>query len=364
MIADFSGSYAAADVSFLLKPLTMSPITDLAEKERLIQSGRCHYSEIIGVERLPDENYMRLFEEAVEANLSRMARDLWALARQILDARHGRPTLVSLARAGTPVGVGLRRLLRDGFGIDAPHYSISIIRDRGIDRRAVAHVCRRHAPESIAFVDGWTGKGVIAAELHRALESLGTDRPPGLAADLFVLSDLAGVAAASGSTDDYLIPSSILNATVSGLVSRTILNGLVGPEDFHGCLFYGHLHREDRSRWFVDSLHSRAMALLPALEAGPVPTIDVAAARQRTATLVATLVDRHGVTDRNHVKPGIGETTRALLRRVPRLVVLRDPAADSVRHLRWLAEDRGVPVSVDRHLSLAAAAIIGGLSDG
>lgn len=355
----FSGSYSADDVEFLLKPLVMEPIADVVVKERLIQSGRRHYSEIIGVEPLPNAEYMGLFEAAVAENLDRMAMDVWVLTRRILEARPSGVVLVSLARAGTPVGVAVRRLLRDGFGVEAPHYSVSIIRDRGIDRVALAHIARRHDPAEVTFVDGWTGKGAIAGELRRAVRAT----LAGLADDLFVLADLAGVAKGCGSTDDYLIPSAILNATVSGLVSRTILNELIGPDDFHGCLYYEHLLAADRSRWFIDRLHQRVMELLPRLEAGPVPEVDAAAARRRNDALVAGMMGRFAVSDRNSIKPGIGEATRSLLRRTPRLLLLRNPAETCVRHLQVLATARDVPVIVDPDLTLAAATVIKRFTD-
>ncbi len=41
-----------------------------------------------------------------------------------------------------------------------------------------------------------------------------------------------------GTREDFLIPSACLNSTVSGLVSRTVLNDdLIGPADFHGAKF-------------------------------------------------------------------------------------------------------------------------------
>ncbi len=70
----FPGSYAAADVLFLLKKVVMPP-TDVFEKEVSIQSGRRHYSEMISVERFPDEGYMRLFGEAMVP----LARRGWGL---------------------------------------------------------------------------------------------------------------------------------------------------------------------------------------------------------------------------------------------------------------------------------------------
>ena len=41
----FSGSYVAADVQFLLRPISIENTT-IEEKERLIQSGKKHYSEM------------------------------------------------------------------------------------------------------------------------------------------------------------------------------------------------------------------------------------------------------------------------------------------------------------------------------
>ncbi|MET0580907.1 MAG: cysteine protease StiP domain-containing protein, partial [Pseudoxanthomonas sp.] len=242
--APLHGSYLADDVRFLLKPLALAPVS-IAEKERLIQTGQRHYSELIGREQLPSPEYFSLFEQAVERNAASMARDLMRLARHIVAARGKDITLVSFARAGTPVGVLLRRTLARYFGVDAPHYSVSIVRDRGVDAVALDFILSRHAPDSMVFVDGWTGKGAIARELVRSLEAFNASRRRAIPAQLFVLCDLAGQAFAAGSSDDYLIPSAVLNSTVSGLVSRSILNGHIGPTDFHGCLLYPEWQAQD-----------------------------------------------------------------------------------------------------------------------
>src|SRR4051794_4540118 len=157
----FSGSYQPEDVVFLLKPVRLEP-TPVAEKERLIQSGRRHYSEMLSREHRPSPAYLRLFHDALVREKARFAGHLISLARLIAGRHPGPVTLVSLARAGTPVGVLLGRILRRHLGRAAVHYSISIIRDRGIDEVALEHVLRLHPADSVAFVDGWTGKGVIA----------------------------------------------------------------------------------------------------------------------------------------------------------------------------------------------------------
>jgi hypothetical protein len=68
--------------------------------------------------------------------------------------------------------------------------------------------------------------------------------------------------------------------------------------------------------------------------------------------------ERFGVRDVNHVKPGIGEATRVLLRRCPHLLLLRDPSRAEVAHLSLLAQEKQVPVQIDPELPYLAAALI------
>ncbi|MBQ5946897.1 cysteine protease StiP family protein [Massilia sp. ST3] len=356
----FPGSYAKKDVSFLLRRLPMPDFVEVAEKEKLIQSGRRHYSEMLSPESAPSNRYMTLFDAACRANNGRMARDCLRLAGLIAAKGMAAPVVVSLARAGTPVGVVVARLLRQVFGREAAHYSVSIVRDRGIDTAALRHILAAgHAPESIVFVDGWTGKGVIARELAISVGAFNAARGTRIDPGLHVLSDLAGAAACAASCEDYLIPSSILNATVSGLVSRTVMDAAMGPDDFHGCVFYEQLAPHDRSRAFADALTRLALEHAPA-EAG---AADAHGARERSRAFIAQARAKYDVADVNLIKPGIGEATRVLLRRVPRLLVLRDPASPEVAHLMALAEEKNVPVEIDPALPYHAVSLIRSASD-
>ena len=358
----FSGSYAHEDVSFLLRRLAAPDLMrDVEEKERLIQSGRRHYSQMLSPESPPSARYMQVFEEACRANNGRMARDCLRLAGLI--AAHGGavPTVVSLARAGTPVGVVVTRLLRKVYGLAATHYSVSIVRDRGIDAAALRHILAQgHPPAGIVFVDGWTGKGVIARELAASVRAFNLAHGVALDPGLYVLSDLAGAAACAASCEDYLIPSSILNATVSGLVSRTVMDDGMRPGDFHGCLFYEQFAPHDRSRAFADALTGLALA-----QGGDVVRpADTAAARVRSQAFLAQAQARYGIEDVNLIKPGIGEATRVLLRRVPRLLVLREAGGLDVAHLEVLAQEKQVPVEIDPALPYHAVSLIRSALDG
>jgi hypothetical protein len=329
----------------------------------LIQSGARHYSEMIGAEHLPSPAYLRVFHEALAREKVRFARDIWTLAKHIAAVRADAITVVSLARAGTPIGVLVTRTLRGILGRQAQHYSVSIIRDRGIDETALRFILDNHAGESIAFLDGWTGKGGIARELWRAITTFNGRAHTAIDGGLFAVADLCGSASFAASADDYLIPNGILGATVSGLVSRSILNdAVVGASDFHGCLFLEALTAHDLSRWFVDEVYAeiRRQAAASSSEArtNGVTPAQRSRLRKLSESFQAEMMRRFGARNVNHIKPGIGEATRVLLRRVPDCVLVRDPAAAAVAHLLILAREKNTPVIVEPNLAYSAAALI------
>jgi hypothetical protein len=347
MTAPFTGSYRAGEVEFLLTPLPLQDFVDVPEKERLIQSGQRHYSEMLSPESLPSPRYLEVFRTACTINGERMARDCLHLAGLIAARRPGEITLVSLARAGTPVGVVVNRLLNDVLQRPCTHYSVSIIRDRGIDQVALQYILARHAAGSLVFVDGWTGKGVIARELASTITAYNLEHGTAIDDGLYVLSDLAGVAACAASCDDYLIPSSILNEAI-------------GPDDFHGCVYYGQFAPHDQSQPFADEL----VALASELKLDAAEPVDAEAAGLVSRQFIADALIKYGILDVNLVKPGIGEATRVLLRRTPRLLVVRDAAAPEVAHLILLAEEKGVPVQIDPALPYYAVSLIRSAVDG
>jgi hypothetical protein len=359
----FHGSYLPQDVEFLLTPLSACAVENPPNKEYLIQSGRRHYSEFLVPEKPPPATYKALFFKAHAQNRTRMARDCAILATHL--SKHCEaPTLVSLARAGTPVGVILQRLLRH-MGHNARHFSISIIRDRGVDHRALDRILADAHAESLFFVDGWTGKGVIAQELRTSLSWYAREYGQSILPRLCVLSDLAGVAWCAAGSDDYLIPSSILNAPVSGLVSRTVLNDAIGPGDYHGCVYYSDLASEDVSCWFVDDIERAALPFLEknGTDQNKASHANTNCRATQYALFIAREMARYGILDRNRIKPGIGEATRVLLRRLPDRLIVKNLRSPDVAHLLALAEEKGVAVENRPDLPLSAMALIRSATD-
>ncbi|MDP2902201.1 MAG: tellurite-like stress resistance cysteine protease StiP [Methylovulum sp.] len=357
-IMPFSGSYAPDDVRFLLTPITV-PDTPVSIKEALIQSGQKHYSQMLSHEALPSEDYLALFYQAMAANKTRVAGHVAILAERILATRPHGITLVSLARAGTPIGVLLKQVLKRHFNTDAAHYSISILRDVGMDLNALRFIVQDHAPETLVFVDGWTGKGVIARQLATSLQAFADTGGVSIPAELYVLTDLSGDAAVAASSEDYLIPSCILNATVSGLVSRSVYDGqLIDAADFHGCVYYGQFEPHDLSNYFVDEILASVDLIRQNSKHQQPIEVNPQQLQAISQALLHQLAERYHISRQHYIKPGIGEATRVLLRREARLLLLQDGESEATLHLRWLAESRSVPIAVCADLPYRAVALI------
>lgn len=354
----FSGSYNRGDVQFLLKPITLENTT-IAAKEALIQSGKKHYSELLTHELLPANDYLALFYQAMMNNQDRLARHLIILAKNILATRQQSITLVSLARAGTPIGVLLKQILLRYFNTEVSHYSVSIIRDVGLDQNALRFILQRHSPESLVFVDGWTGKGVIARQLAASLQAFSISDGVVIPAELYVLADLSGYAAVAASSEDYLIPSCVLNSTVSGLVSRSIYNTrYLNADDFHGCVYYDDFEQHDLSQYFVQAIMSRVACLWQICQSQQIALVDRQQLQTTSDHFLLRISQEYNVSDYTYIKPGIGEATRVLLRREAQLLLIQAPDSDATQHLRWLAEQRAIPVVVFYDLPYQAVAII------
>jgi len=358
---EHSGSYLSEDVTFFLKIVDQHEIA-VTDKEELIQSGQRHYSEFTSPEHSPSSTYIDLYYDALSRNSTRLASDILLLAKEISYSCEGMICLVSLARAGTPIGILLRRALIKYHNREVFHASISIIAGRGIDTNALDEI--RSNPKildnSIFFVDGWTGKGVISAELRNSISKYNHDRAASLSTGLYVVADLCGYAKYSATNEDYLIPSCLLGATVSGLISRSILNDqVVGPNDYHACRFYEHLGEHDKSREFIEEIYLRMGEVNSSqTHTDHSPRSYNPTNFQRARLALDQWRCKYNLPSLGLIKPGIGEATRVLLRRVPEVLIVRNTHDVQVAATMQLAKEKEVPVLVDSNLPWAALSII------
>ncbi|UOQ43952.1 cysteine protease StiP family protein [Halobacillus salinarum] len=354
------GSYSSQDVIFLLKDLSevrMERSTE--ERERAIQQG-VHYSEMLPVEYEPTDEYLQLFYRSLKENKQRVALAAGVVAEQILEKKGRQTVLCSLARAGTPIGVLIKRYILFKYNVDLPHYSISIIRDRGIDRNALHYIERNHPGLSLMFIDGWTGKGAITQELIKALTSYNRLFKTEHSSELAVLADPGYCSSLYGTREDFIIPSACLNSTISGLVSRSVLNTQwINPDEFHGAKYYEELKAKDLSNYYVDTISQEFPEIKPLVEARLTeikqnftpPSWEGLASIKR-------IQEQFDIEDINLVKPGVGETTRVLLRRIPWKILINPSSEQDLAHILMLAEDRNVTVEEFSDMAYACCGII------
>ncbi len=361
--ANFSGSYLPSEVTLLLDIVSADSVNDISptQKEALIQSGQRHYSDMLTLEKPPSATHEALYNQALAAGKQRMANDVTSLAFSLHQLFHAcvsasQPLiLVSLVRAGLPIGVLLQKALSDAsasYALASQHYGVSIIRDRGLDPVALQYILQQHPHSPIVFVDGWTGKGAIYGELQRSLAQITDERQQ---AQLFhqgdgviplvTLADPAGVAWLSASDDDWLMPASLLNSTVSGLISRTLYRE---PSDgLHQAVYYDKLQPWDRSGDFIQTIDAlrQQTSLLTPLMGKLLPTF-------ATQSVIEDLAARFAISNRNRIKPTIAEATRAILRRDPECVLVNEMAdGQDTALLRHLCEGKNIQLIEDASIA-------------
>ena len=133
-----------------------------------------------------------------------------------------------------------------------------------------------------------------------------------------------------------------MNSTVTGLISRTFCRAdIIGESDFHGAAFYKQLVKEDMTNKFIDAIVDKfnyhlKNNKLPLGENG--------------ISVVKQIANQYNVPDINFIKPGIGETTRVLLRRLPWKILIhfKYKNSDELCHIKQLAIEKGIPIEISK----------------
>ena len=140
-----------------------------------------------------------------------------------------------------------------------------------------------------------------------------------LSGELAVLSDPAYVTELCGTHADFLIPSACLNATVSGLISRTVKLPSMTDDELHGAVYYSDYEDVDKSMEFINKVES----YFETLSEDDMHIFDATISNGNGWADLMSVQEDYKVKDINFIKPGVGESTRVLLRRVPHVVLVK-----------------------------------------
>lgn len=319
-------SYNSEDVTMLIKDLTglVEPVS-LEERARRVANGEFERS--IMIKEYPvSKEYQDIVWKSMERYIPQTAIAVRNVAQQIYKAKGDKLVLVSIIRAGIPIGILIKRYLKFKYNVDVPHYAISLV--KGLDKNAMKYILEKHDAEGIQFIDGWTGKGTVTRELVASAKEY-----EGVDASLATLSDAIGVSKYCGTREDIAIPSAPLNATATGLVSITVFNNdLVGPDDFHGAMYLEDLESMDKSQAFINLVERNFDKFdAPAWEE-PTPVNEI--------QKISDEINR----PLNLLNPGVNEAARAILRRDLEKLLVVDKYDFDIQTIKELAEMKGVSV--------------------
>ena len=339
-------TYAPADVILQLEILTAQnpkhfKIATIAEKEQLIQSGQAHYSDFIQPETPPSEIQMAIYRESLARYRHKIAQGIIALSDHILrqpeSQKQPQIVLLSLIRAGLPLGVLLKRHLARQRPVH--HYGISIIKDKGLDRAALETIFARHPQAAYYCIDGWIGKGAITVNLRQSWQQHAAHIPMQLLTLSDPTCDLSDYSPYGG---DWLIPFGILGSPISGFISRTLYQAYPQP---HASYYYDQIaqHYTPATAPFNHFI-AQIEQEIPRATA-PNLSHEHKIPHRQLLDQLAQIQRQHHIADLNRFKPSIAEATRAILRRQPEKVLIapRNETPD-LSLIKTLCAERHIPL--------------------
>lgn len=328
------GSYSDKDCIFLLKDIgSMVKEVDIDKTNKLIEQG-INYSEMIPIEHPMSKEYNDIFLKILEYNCELLAKYIANMSESIYQEKGDSTVIVSLARAGTPCGILVKRYIESKYNITIPHYSVSIIREVGLDENALAYIMDRHPNCKIQFVDGWTGKGSITYELRKTVKDINDKYGVELDDSLAVMADPAKIARIAGTREDVFIANCCLNGTISGLVSKTCLNKkFINKNDFHGAKKYENLVETDLSQYFIDKVSSKFDTIKG--------EIQYYENNMYGDKIVAQISKEFNIPE-SKIKLSVGEGARALLRHTPKVLLIKNINNPDILPLLKMAKEQNV----------------------
>lgn len=257
--------------------------------------------------------------------------------------------LVSFSGSGAPFGILLKRYLEEFYGIEIEHYSISITYDEGVDENALNYIRNAHPLQTMVFVDGWSGNGMVYNKLKESLEKYNEKYHTAILPHMAVLSDPARLIELRGTDYDQFIPYSVLGAVGRGLVGETCY-----CEDsiarYHVAVIHHKYEKYDKSMEFIDSVfkcfkepafswNNRTLAETAVSTIENTETADIDTLHNKLKKLFPN------IDVKRQVCLGTGETFHAILHEEP-IVLLIDSYCcyGFVREMKQIAENRGIPV--------------------
>jgi len=321
------GTFLLEDVVILLKDMSNVVKAEPQEvREKLIKSGKKAY-DTIPLETKPTDIEILFYENALNLASKDIALAVKSLAEQIYEKKGKEVVLVSLIRGGIITGILVKHYLENKYKIKVPHYALTLIGTKGIDEKALEYILDHYDSAMIQFIDGWTGKGAVKRTLEKSLQKYKS-----VSSELGVLSDPANILSLCGTHEDILISSSCLNAPLAGLLSRAIPL----KDSFFGAIFFEDLLEYDKTYEFIknieDNMNYSKGELL------------IVKTNYNGLEEVQNIAKEFDIDDIHFIKPGMGETMRAIIRKKPDIILIKNELNKYTRFIKEIENTNKIAI--------------------
>lgn len=311
-----------------------APMIRLEEKT-IYDAKMSHFSAYVIQEEVTEQVTEKMFLEVLEKSKFEVAKCIGRLAETIYEKKGKNLVIVSLIRGGISIGALIIRYLRMFHGVTIPHYGIAMIKDIGIDVCALHTIYNRHPNAKVQFIDGWTGTGGVAKSLKKWVKEYNCRYGRNLDDSLATVSDTGRISPFYGTRKDILLPNSCLNAVLSGLISSVYYDdSKYHPSEFFGGIYMEHLEKCDMTNRLLDEISACFCSASPNEANIDKPEYVTETMKQMAADL--------DVADVRKIRPGYGETLRALLRSKVKKLVLAAPENEQNSALIAIAKEKKI----------------------
>lgn len=341
-------TFKKEDVEILLDDVRGS--VDIVDITHPNKHSNLHYCDFIPTEDHLDKEYLDIFDRMLNITERQTAIYVGILTRKVCK-QYDNLVFVSLLRAGTVLGVLMRRYAKEVMNKDIKHYSIGLSRGKGIDFKALSDIITANPEKTIVFIDGWVGKGTTKLELDRTCEKFSEKYKKDVKPIMAVLCDIKNICDFTATTEDILCPNCLINAQGCGLISRITQNEKIIHENtYNGAVIFKELQEEDKTYTLIDNISKYF--------GKEEKTIQKGISYKGEPIVLDDIIKRYQIQNINGIKVGLNETIRILLKRSVSFVLVKDINNPLLDPIKYLCHKRKVELKEDRNLFCESVAII------
>jgi len=295
-------------------------------------------------ECVPDKMTMNHFYSLMNHTINDISSAVLNSTKKLLKRFDENVVLISLLRGGLFAGVGIKESIKLITENKVPHYAISLIKNIGLDLKAIDFILKSHPGKTPVFIDGWVGRGELYNELKIECHRYSNSRRTNLEPNLTVIVDVFGLTPIYGTNQEIFMPESLFGSNISGLIGRT---GFISQDQFHFTRMYHEFAPFDLTQFYTSKL-KKCLAL-------KVDSIDGLVSEKRKSInhkdLQDYLIENHDLNSEDSYW-GAAECYRGLVRKRINELIIKDKKAYYAPALIYMANKKNIKITSDSKLPL------------